>query len=511
VTVFHRLAGLVGVLLLAGVAVPPGGPARAAPGRTAQAAPDGVAQAAPDAGRPAVAGSLADTLAAGVTGAAVHQHLTAFQGIADASGGDRGYNRVGFTRSVRYVATLLRAAGYQVVEQPVPYTDFDVATERLRIGGSAGREAPVLMTRFGPSTPAEGIEARVATPLAGRTGCDPADYDGVDAAGAVVVVARNACGYARQQQVAAGAGARAVLLYYVTPVPGNIYRFHAFDPAAFTVPTASVSQRDGEELVRAAREGGARVHLTLRGQAVARTTVNLIAETAGGDPENVVLLGAHLDSVPETPGINDNAAMSATVLQVALALAGRQHAVTNKVRFVWWGAEEMINVGSGHYVAGLSADERRRIAAVLNGELIASPNYGRFVWDRGTGGGHVLADLFGAYFDGRGLPYERTAPESVGSDHLAFEAVGIPTGGLDGGNLAVKTPAQQARFGGQAGQMFDPCYHQRCDRLDTISRAALDTHVPAVAWVLGRLATDVSDVRAATDASGVRAATAPGR
>ncbi|MFI0795831.1 M28 family peptidase [Micromonospora rubida] len=475
--VYHRLAGLAGALLLAGVALPPGGTALAARG-------------AP--------GSLADRLAATVTGAGVHRHLAALQRIADASGGDRSYNRVGFTRSARYVSTVLRAAGFQVVEQTVPYTDFDITTERLRVDGAGGGDVPVLMTRFTPSTPAEGIEVPVAAPIDGRTGCDPADYSGVDAAGAVVVLARAACGYARQQQIAAGVGARGVLLYYVTPSPENSYRFHAFTPEVFTIPTASVAQRDGEALARAARGDGARVHLTLRARAVARTTVNVLAETAGGDPDNVVLLGAHLDSVPEAPGMNDNAAMAATVLQVALALANRQHAVTNKVRFAWWGAEEMVNVGSGHYVAALSGDERRRIAAVLNGELIASPNHGRFVWDPGAGGGHVLADLFAGYFDRRGLPYERTSPESVGSDHLAFEAVGIPTGGIDGGNLGVKTPAQQARFGGQAGQMFDHCYHQRCDRLDTLNRQALDANVPAVAWVLGRLADDVRDVRAAT-------------
>ncbi|WP_344751133.1 M28 family peptidase, partial [Micromonospora olivasterospora] len=469
----------------------PPGAAQAAPGRAGQ-----------QAARQRAADPLADRLAAAVTGADVHRHLAALQLIADASGGDRAYNRIGFTRSAEYVSTLLRAAGYRVVEQPVPYTDFDVTTERLRVDGTAVTDVPVLMTRFTPSTPAEGIDAPVVAPIAGRTGCDPADYDGVGAAGAVVVVARAACGYTRQQQVAAGVGARAVLLYYVTPSPANNYRFHAFAPEAFTVPVASVSQRDGEELARASRAGGARAHLTLRAQAVERTTVNLLAETAGGDPDNVVLLGAHLDSVTEAPGINDNGAMAATVLQVALALAGRQHAVTNKVRFAWWGAEEMVNVGSEHYVSTLSADERRRVAAVLNGELIASPNYARFVWDRGSGGGHVLAGLFAGYFDRRGLPYERTAPESVGSDHLAFEAVGIPTGGIDGGNLGVKTPAQQARFGGQAGQMFDHCYHQPCDRLGSLNRQALDTDVPAVAWVLGRLAENVTDVRGAAAGPG---------
>ncbi len=172
------------------------------------------------------------------------------------------------------------------------------------------------------------------------------------------------------------------------------------------------------------------------------------------------------------------------------------------MRFAWWGAEEMIDVGSGYYVESLSAKERQRIAAVLNGELIAAPNDARFVWDPGTGGSHVIADLFGSYFDRRGLPYQRTGPESVGSDHLMFQDVGIPVGGIDGGNLGVKTPAQQALFGGEAGQMFDHCYHQPCDTLANINRTALAANAPALAWVLGRLASDVRDVRAASATAG---------
>lgn len=484
-TALRSLAGLVSVLLAAGLAGSPADPARAAPGTA-----------------PTDAQVLADRLAASVTGADVHRHLAALQLIADASGGNRAWDRIGFTRSADYVSSLLTAAGYHVVKQTVPYTNFEISTEQLTVTGAAVEKPPVLMTRFAPSTPTDGIDAPVVSPLPGRTGCDAVDYDGLPVAGAVVVLARADCGYSHQQQVAAGLGARAVLLYYARPSPENIYRFFAFNPADFTIPVASVSQLDGEEMIRASRLGPVRVHLTLVGRSVPRTTVNLLAETAGGDPDNVVLLGAHLDSVPEGPGINDNGTTAATVLQVALALAGRQHAVRNKVRFAWWGAEEMIDVGSGHYVSTLSATERQRIAAVLNGELIASPNYGRFVWDPGTGGSHVIADLFGGYFDDRGLPYQRTSPGSVGSDHLVFQDVGIPVGGIDGGNLGVKTPAQQALFGGEAGQLFDHCYHQTCDTVAGVNRAALDTNAPALAWVLGWLAGDVSEVRAAQRASG---------
>ncbi|ARF53563.1 M28 family peptidase [Streptomyces gilvosporeus] len=487
----RKLAGTASVLLLTLLLAQPSGATHAARARLTTSAD-------------ASAYPLADRLATDVTGRDAYRHLRELQRIADASGGNRGYDTIGFTRSVRYVSGLMEAAGYHVVQQAVPYTDFDVEKERLVVSGAreGDPDIPVLMTRFTPSTGPTGINAPLVSPPTGRTGCTSADYDGVKAAGAVVVLARAACGYGVQQQVAAGAGARAVLLYYPTPSPENIYRLIGFTPPAFTIPVASVSQREGESLSRAAAGGGVRVHLTLRAHDVARTTVNLTAETAGGDPDNVVLIGSHLDSVTEGPGINDNGSTAAAALQTALELAHHQHSVKNKVRFVWWGAEELVDIGSEYYVSHLTATERQRIAAVLNGELISSPNYARFVWDPGSGGSHVISEQFAAYFDSKGLPYERQSPDAIGSDHLAFSAAGIPVGGIDGGNLKVKTPAQQARYGGEAGQMFDHCYHQACDGLGNINRKALDDNAPALAWVLGRLATYDGDVRAAAQGKG---------
>lgn len=437
----------------------------------------------------------ADRIAAGVTTGALLDHLRALQSVADRSGGDRGYDGVGFTRSVSYVEGRLRTAGYRVTRQTVPYTDFAVSTETLTAGGTT---MPVLMTRFTPSTPAAGLDAPVVALPAGSTGCAAADYTAVS--GRIVVLARAACGYTAQQQAAAAAGATALLIYYPTPKPDNNYRFIAYTPADFTIPMASVSQRDGEALVKRSA-AGLRAHLTLRGADTPRTTTNLFAETSGGDPNNVVMAGGHLDAVTEGPGINDNGSTSAAVLQTALALAPYQAQVTNKVRFAWWGAEELVDVGSAYYVTHLSDAERARIALLLNGELLGSPNFGRFVWDPGSGGSHVIANLFAGYLDGQHLPYQRTSPDSVGSDHLEFIPAGIPVGGLDGGNLGVKTPEQQTLFGGRAGQMFDPCYHQPCDRVENLNPSALTTNARALAWVLARLATSAADVQAVRAAS----------
>jgi Zn-dependent M28 family amino/carboxypeptidase len=443
---------------------------------------------------------LADRLAAQVTGAAVHRHLAAFQRIADTNGGTRGYDQPGFAASVAYVTQRLRDAGYRVTQQTVPYTDFQVDAETLLAGDQGAVTA--LMTRWVPSTAQAGIDAPLVPVPAGRTGCSAADYAGTPAAGAVVLVAREACGYTQQQQVAAEVGARALLIYLKTPSPENIYRLIAFTPELFTIPMASVSQRDGERLARAAADGPLRVRLNLRAREVQRTTVNVFAETSGGAPDNVVMIGAHLDSVTEGPGINDNGSTAATVLQIALSLAEHQERVPNKVRFAWWGAEELVNIGSEYYVTHLPAAERARIAVLLNGELLASPNWARFVWDSGTAAGGVIAGVFAGYLRARGLPFELQPSTAVGSDHLAFESVGIPTGGLDTGTLGIKTPAQQATYGGQAGQLFDHCYHQRCDRVDSLNRTALDQNAPALAWVLGRLASYDDDVRSASAAPG---------
>ena len=74
------------------------------------------------------------------------------------------------------------------------------------------------------------------------------------------------------------------------------------------------------------------------------TQRNVIAESRGGNPDNVVMAGAHLDSVQRGPGINDNGSGTAAILETAIQMAKVEP--VNKVRFAWWGAEESGLVGS---------------------------------------------------------------------------------------------------------------------------------------------------------------------
>ncbi len=220
-----------------------------------------------------------------------------------------------------------------------------------------------------------------------------------------------------------------------------------------------------------------------RGEA---TSFNVLGETPSGDPNNVVMVGAHLDSVNEGPGIQDNGSGSAAILEVAEQMAKVKP--RNKVRFAWWGAEESGLVGSDFYVFGLPDEERDQIALYLNFDMIGSPNYVRFIYDgdgsafglAGPPGSAVIEEFFEEFYNRRGLAFEPTQI-SFRSDYAAFFDSGIPFGGLFTGAEGIKTSEQVAIYGGTAGDQYDPCYHLACDTFDNISLEVLDLNADAVA------------------------------
>jgi aminopeptidase S len=108
------------------------------------------------------------------------------------------------------------------------------------------------------------------------------------------------------------------------------------------------------------------------------TLRSVVAQTRTGAADHIVMAGAHLDSVAEGPGINDNGSGVATLLEVATQLSGSPQ-VRNTVRFAFWGSEEDDLQGSTHYVQTLSDADRRGIMLYLNLDMLASKNAGYFV------------------------------------------------------------------------------------------------------------------------------------
>ncbi|MEU7647931.1 M28 family metallopeptidase [Streptomyces huasconensis] len=216
------------------------------------------------------------------------------------------------------------------------------------------------------------------------------------------------------------------------------------------------------------------------------TGYNLVADWPGGDPNKVLMAGAHLDSVSSGPGVNDNGSGSAGVLETALAVSRAQLKPAKHLRFAWWGAEELGMVGSRYYVNNLPTTERSKVSGYLNFDMIGSPNAGYFVYDDDP----AIEKTFKDYYAALNVPTEIETEGDGRSDHAPFKNVGIPVGGLFSGAERAKSSAQAQKWGGTAGQAFDRCYHSSCDTTTNINDTALDRNSDAIAHAVWTLGTD---------------------
>jgi aminopeptidase Y len=414
-----------------------------------------------------------------VTVDGVRTHQAALQAIADANNGIRTSGTPGYDASAAYVAETLEAAGYDVTVQEFQFQTFIVLSPTVleEVAPGSGPIVTNIMSYSGSGD----VTAPVST-VSAITGCAAGDFTGFPV-GDIALISRGACSFASKATNAYNAGASGVVIY--NNIPGTL---NGTLSSTFTldIPVTSVTLDVGQTL---AATSGLALRLktdTFRGTA---TTSNVIAETNGGDPDNVVMVGAHLDSVNAGPGIQDNGSGSSAILEVALQM--KKVKPVNKVRFAWWGAEESGLVGSTDYVNGLSQAEIDKIALYLNFDMIGSPNYFFGIYDGddsdgvgagpGPEGSAQIEKTFEDYYNSIGQPFQGT-DFSGRSDYGPFIAVGIPAGGLFTGAEGIKTPAEQAIYGGVAGDQYDPCYHLACDTFDNISLFALDTNSDAVAY-----------------------------
>jgi len=445
-----------------------------------------------------------------VTTAGVMEHLAAFQGIADSHDGSRASGTPGYAASRDYVVGKLRAAGYKPTVQ-----EFDFPFYRQLEPATFEQTAPTeatyvdgtdfaLMTYSGSgdvTAPVQAVDLNLGDLAGSTSGCEAADFTGFDA-GNIALVRRGTCPFADKVVNAQEAGAVAVIVMN-TGTPGATEAFAGTLGAPVgTVPSLGTSFAIGESLAQ-----GATAHVAASTESEIRQTWNVHADSKTGERETMVHAGAHLDSVTVGPGINDNGSGSAALLEVAENMANVRTA--NRVRYSWWGAEELGLLGSEHYVADLVANKPstlRKTKLYLNFDMVGSPNYALFVYDgdnsaypvgpgaaEGPEGSAQIEKAFHDYFESQGLPSAET-PFSGRSDYGPFIAQGIPAGGLFTGAEGVKTDAQAAVFGGTAGEAYDACYHAECDDIGNVNEDALDANSDAIAHVLHLYATDLSSL-----------------
>ncbi len=256
-----------------------------------------------------------------VSAAGVLEHQAAFQAIADANGGNRAAGEPGYEASVDYVVGELEAAGWAVEVDPFEFEYSNAILEQLTPVAAEYATGPFTGTGDGDVTGnVIPVDIMLEPPRASTSGCEDSDFAGLDFSGAndIALIQRGTCTFGIKALNAEEAGAEAVIIFNQGNDPtreGLIVGTLLPDGATVTIPVVGASFADGVALA----QPGSTAHVLAVVEI--RTSWNVIAELEGRNTDNVVMAGAHLDSVQAGPGINDNGSGSAALLEIAEALS----------------------------------------------------------------------------------------------------------------------------------------------------------------------------------------------
>lgn len=417
---------------------------------------------------------------------AVTRHLEALARIASSNGGIRTSGTPGYDASAEYVAGELRSIGW-LVETP----EFRLPTFRelpgatLQVAGgptfTAGDDLHAMIYSADGEVTAEVATVGFADSAGGRgdQGCDADDWDEFPA-GAIALTPPGPCLRRDTVEHAQGAGAVALVVPNEDWEPGEARRPTLLFPDGIEIPVISAIGEVGEALEDAA-DDGTQVRISVDTEIGTATVRNVVAQHGGDGP--VVMLGAHLDSVLDGPGLNDNGSGVAAVLEIAHLLADAGHPGTIRVAF--WAGEEFGLHGSRAYAT--TGGNLGDVVAYLNLDMLGSVNGVPMVY-RNSGsppGSQAISDFLIAWLRAAGVPAE---PEDLGtgSDHYFFVEAGIPIGGIFSGATEEVSEDQAAATGGSAGEPMDPCYHLSCDTVGNVDaqRVAIYAQAAAAAAML---------------------------
>jgi hypothetical protein len=409
----------------------------------------------------------ARTVAASITEEGLRTRLEELAQAAEGSDRFRSVGSPGYEAAADLVERALAAAGWSVESDRYDDVGFvDEGGSTLEVHDRVLGVDDIRPLVFAPAGDVAGPAVSIASDAAGSTGggCRVGDYGSIPD-GAIVLVAPGDCLRRDQVLAAQQAGAAGFLAIPPGARPGIVLRPTLLHPRGLTIPAGAVSHEAAKTLAAAAT-GGERTRLVTRGHTEQTPTRTVLAQLAGSRDGQVIMLGAHLDSVIDGPGINDNGSGVAALLEIARALSGTRPQAT--VRLAFWSGEELGLHGSMRYVEALSRQQRDALLSYVNVDMIASPNGFAGVYDEPTapvGSSEATRLLSAAVARNGGTPVPIDLRN--GSDHYGFAQAGIVTAGVFSGSLDPVSP-EQAAARAEAGRPADACYHQPCDDLSNV-------------------------------------------
>lgn len=370
-------------------------------------------------------------------------------------------------KAVAYVAEQFRSAKLDVARPSFKYETYkEIAVELDVIRPAAGSITATSLVFSGAGE----VTAELIDVGEGKS----EDFSGRAVSGKVALIRRGVISFTEKVNNAANAGALAAVIY--NNVEGEL-RGRLQEPSR--IPAIAVSSQDGLALLDLLRNETVEVKLMVDAQSGTHESRNVVGVRRSGSSK-IVIVGGHYDSVDAGPGANDNASGVGTVIELARSTSSGR-AYPFELRFIAFGAEELGLIGSQRYVDSLSSEERERIEAVINLDMVGvgddlrlggSPDLIREAKDVANGLGIEARDI------------ERRFANA--SDHTSFIEAGIP---------ALMLSWQD-----------DPRYHTKDDRAEYVSSERLAETGQIVIGMLDRIAEEKGTGNGRTKVDG-RAAT----
>jgi aminopeptidase Y len=257
-----------------------------------------------------------------------------------------------------------------------PFTHLFSQTRKVALTGPEGEKVDVVSLQYNHATPLPGgvTAPLVLIPIDDEhgSGCFEDQWRGIDVKGKIALIKRGKCHFINKLKLAKESGASAAIVFNDNPAQTAGSGSLGAENIGKLAPVGVITYDKGNAWAERLKDGETlEVNLTIDVLTEDRETWQIIADTKEGDTNNIVMLGAHLDSVQEGPGINDNGSGVAALLSIAESIK-KYKTFQNKLRFAFWGAEESGMIGSTYYVSNLSKEEASKIRFYYNYDMIAS-------------------------------------------------------------------------------------------------------------------------------------------
>ena len=408
---------------------------------------------------------------------------------------NRAAGSLGYDETVMYLISQGQEYGYNVdVQDFMFYLYHLLATPEFEenAGETTGNSYETSAFWYSPAGNGDALISSVDLQLppsnqanSSTSGCEIEDFDDFPS-GHIALIQRGSCTFTQKAQLAEQAGAVAVVIFNEGQLGRQDIVEGFLDANSVQIPVFGMSFEDGQAL---STKSDVLFFYNLQSEIRDITSQNVFFQPPSLD-ESYIMLGGHADSVFAGGGLNDNGSGIAAILSIAKQNANQDL----PIRYAFWGGEELGLLGSYHFISDAYPETLQNISSYINLDMIASPNFARMIYDgdgslsnmRGPNHSDEIEAMFEAHFDEQNLHHQPT-PFDGRSDYGPFIDVGIAAGGLFTGAEGMKTEAEEAMYGGDAGKPYDECYHEACDDILNINDEVFGDMILATFSVLNDL------------------------